>query len=155
MGRHPAAHHTRLTVHADTRRMDIVEEQKDYYRQRAEEYDEWWFRLGRYRLAPDASRHWFEDIREVDAALHRFEPRGAVLEYACGTGLWTRRLAHHAEQVTAVDSSFEMIRLNQARLPGHGNVRYIHDDIFTWSPPVAGSTYASSPTGSRMSPMNG
>jgi demethylmenaquinone methyltransferase/2-methoxy-6-polyprenyl-1,4-benzoquinol methylase len=69
--------------------VDPVAEQMAYYRERAGEYDEWWFRRGRYRLDPDAERRWFADVAEVEAALREFAPRGRVLEYACGTGLWT------------------------------------------------------------------
>lgn len=117
--------------------MDPVDEQVEYYRLRAPEYDRWWSREGRYRLAPDAERRWFADVAEVEAALHRFAPRGDVLEYACGTGLWTRHLLRHARQVTAVDSAPEMISLNRARAPAHEGVTFVHADIFSWTPPPA------------------
>lgn len=107
----------------------------EYYRQRAGEYDQWWFRQGRYRLAPEDERRWFADVAEVEAALDRFAPRGDVLEYACGTGLWTRHLVRHARQVTAVDSSAEMIRMNEERVSAP--VTYVHADVFTWTPPPA------------------
>jgi demethylmenaquinone methyltransferase/2-methoxy-6-polyprenyl-1,4-benzoquinol methylase len=113
----------------------VVEQQMEYYRLRAGEYDQWWFRQGRYRLAPEEERRWFADVAEVEAALYRFAPRGVVLEYACGTGLWTRHLVGHAVHVTAVDSSVEMIGLNRRRVSGP--VTYVHADVFTWTPPPA------------------
>jgi len=116
--------------------MDLVGEQMDYYRQRAGEYDQWWFRQGRYRLEPAAERRWFDDVAEVEAALDRFAPGGAVLEFACGTGLWTRRLVRHATSVTAVDSSAEVIARNRARVAGP--VTYVQADIFGWVPPPGG-----------------
>jgi SAM-dependent methyltransferase len=115
--------------------MGLVEEQMEYYRQRSDEYDQWWFRQGRYRLTPEDERRWFADVAEVEAALRRFAPRGEVLEYACGTGLWTRHLVGHDTHVTAVDSAAEMILLNQGRVAAP--VSYVHADVFTWTPPPA------------------
>lgn len=34
----------------------ILEEQIEYYRARAAEYDDWWFRRGRYDRGADANR---------------------------------------------------------------------------------------------------
>lgn len=119
------------------RPVDMVDEQMEYYRQRAGEYDQWWFRRGRYALPPDAERRWFADVAEVRGALDRFQPAGDVLEYACGTGLWTRQLVHHARRVTAVDSAAEMIALNRERVASP-TVHYVRADIFTWTPPPAG-----------------
>ena len=113
---------------------DLVEEQKAYYRARAGEYDEWWFRHGRYALAPEAKRDWMADVAETEAALRDFAPRGDVLELACGTGLWTHHLARHGGRVTAVDAAAEMIDRNRARVGG--GVTYVRADIFEWTPPA-------------------
>jgi SAM-dependent methyltransferase len=129
--------------------------QARYYRERAEEYDDWWFRHGRYDHGPDANARWFADAAEVKAALEQFEPVGEVLELACGTGLWTRHLAALGQHVTAVDASPEMLELNRKRVKGErvvnhdeGNgegavnhegvegpsVTYMEADIFDWEP---------------------
>jgi 16S rRNA A1518/A1519 N6-dimethyltransferase RsmA/KsgA/DIM1 with predicted DNA glycosylase/AP lyase activity len=42
--------------------------------------------------------------QEIQDALHRFAPRGNVLEIASGTGAGTRHLIKHATSVTALDS---------------------------------------------------
>jgi demethylmenaquinone methyltransferase/2-methoxy-6-polyprenyl-1,4-benzoquinol methylase len=118
--------------------VDPVDEQVEYYRQRAREYDRWWWREGRYRLPPEDERRWFADVAEVEAALDRFAPRGDVLEYAGGTGLWTRHLLRHARHVTVVDAAPEMIALNRARAPAHEAVTFVRADIFSWTPPAAG-----------------
>jgi SAM-dependent methyltransferase len=118
---------------ADT---NILDEQARYYRERAPEYDDWWFRRGRYDNGPEANARWFTDVAEVEAALVRFGARGDVLELACGTGLWTRHLVRTARRVTAVDASPEVIALNRARI-GDADVEYVQADIFGWRPAAA------------------
>jgi SAM-dependent methyltransferase len=114
--------------------MDRLAEQRDYYRQRAPEYDEWWQRQGRYELEPEARANWFADMREVEAALDAFGPAGDVLEFAAGTGWWTQHLARHARHVTAVDASAETLALNRRRVGAH--VTHVQADIFDWTPPA-------------------
>ena len=36
-----------------------LQEMKTYYRERAREYDEWFYRQGRYNHGPEASARWF------------------------------------------------------------------------------------------------
>jgi ubiquinone/menaquinone biosynthesis C-methylase UbiE len=107
--------------------------QARYYRERAEEYDDWWFRRGRYDHGLDANARWFADAAEVKDALERFEPVGEVLELACGTGLWTRHLAALGQHVTAVDASSEMLELNRKRVKD-SSVTYVEADLFEWEP---------------------
>jgi ubiquinone/menaquinone biosynthesis C-methylase UbiE len=116
--------------------MDLIDEQVEYYRRRAGEYDEWWFREGRWALPEPARHRWLADVAEVEAALERFAPGGEVLELACGTGLWTRHLVRHAGRLTAVDAAPEMIARNRDRVPGE--VSYVRADIFDWTPPAHG-----------------
>jgi ubiquinone/menaquinone biosynthesis C-methylase UbiE len=120
----------------ETRRQDvqdILAEQALYYRERAGEYDDWWFRRGRYDHGPSANRQWFADAAQVEAALERFRPDGQTLELACGTGLWTSRLVRHASSLTAVDFSPEVLALARARA-GDTGVSYVQADLFTWEP---------------------
>ena len=95
---------------------EAIAEQIEYYRARAGEYDEWWVRRGRYALPPELERQWFHDVAQAETALRDFAPTGRVLELACGTGLWTRHLVGHAQHVTAVDASPEVIEYNRERL---------------------------------------
>src|SRR5918911_4907561 len=83
----------------------LLAEQRRYYRERASEYDDWWFRRGGYVLDAETAAAWFADVRELEAALDAFAPRGDVLELAAGTGIWTRHLLRHADRVTAVDAA--------------------------------------------------
>ncbi|MFN8497504.1 MAG: class I SAM-dependent methyltransferase [Anaerolineae bacterium] len=112
---------------------DTLQEQIDYYRARAPEYDEWFLRLGRYDKGAALNRLWFDEIRQVAEALEAFDPAGDVLELAAGTGWWTERLARHATRITAVDSSAEALALNRARV-GDDKVSYVQADLFAWQP---------------------
>src|SRR5579862_2819893 len=102
----------------------LLQEQIDYYRARAGEYDEWWFRAGRYDRGDEFNAQWHRETAEVEVALVAWlearRPR-KVLELACGTGLFTRHLAPRVEHVTAVDASPEVLAFNRARV-GASNV---------------------------------
>ena len=111
----------------------LLDEQIAYYRARAHEYDQWFFRQGRYDRGDEFLRAWSAEIETVEAALRGLHPYGRVLELACGTGLWTRRLVESASSVTAVDASAEVIAVNRERV-GSDAVRYVQADLFDWRP---------------------
>ena len=118
----------------DEARLDrLLAEQRDYYRERAQEYDDWWFRRGGYEFDAETEGRWFADVRELEAALDAFDPRGDVLELAAGTGIWTRQLLRQADRVTAVDAVAEVLELNRARTGGAAD--YVVADVFEWEPP--------------------
>jgi demethylmenaquinone methyltransferase/2-methoxy-6-polyprenyl-1,4-benzoquinol methylase len=114
----------------------ILAEQVAYYRKRAGEYDEWWFRTGRYDHGDELNAAWHADAREVESALTSFldqrKPRRA-LELACGTGLFTRWLAPRVGELLALDASPEVQAINRDRVQA-GNVRYEIADLFAWEP---------------------
>lgn len=107
---------------------DLVESQKRYYAARAPEYEDWWYRRGRYALPPEREARWREDVEEAQAALDAFGVRGDVVELAAGTGLWTSRLARSAERVVALDANRETLALN----PADAELRVV--DLFAWEP---------------------
>jgi len=115
---------------------DILREQLDYYRARAGEYDEWWYRMGRYDRGAELNAAWHADTQAVEAALDAWlearRPREA-LELACGTGLFTRRLAPRVQRLTAIDASPEALRINRARAASD-NVLCVEADLFDWEP---------------------
>jgi demethylmenaquinone methyltransferase/2-methoxy-6-polyprenyl-1,4-benzoquinol methylase len=113
--------------------MDLLEERIAYYRARAGEYDEWWLRLGRYDRGPEAKAEWLAEVEQLHRALDAFEPRGRVLELACGTGIWSRELARHADALTLVDSSPEVLAINAERVE-HPHLQRLQADLFTWQP---------------------
>lgn len=108
--------------------MSLLEEQKRYYAARAPEYDDWWYRRGRYTLEPAAKARWDADVAEVEEALRRLAPLGDVLELAAGTGIWTRQLVTLAARVVAVDASPETLALNAA------GAEHVVADMFAWEP---------------------
>jgi 2-polyprenyl-3-methyl-5-hydroxy-6-metoxy-1,4-benzoquinol methylase len=114
----------------------ILQDQIAYYRARAGEYDQWWFRTGRYDRGPEFNAQWQAEVDEVenelDAWLEARHPL-TLLELACGTGLFTRRLAPQVPHITAVDASPEVIAINRARV-GASNVEYVEADLFEWRP---------------------
>jgi len=111
----------------------VLTEQLDYYRARALEYDKWWMREGRFDRGTEANTRWFAETTELERVLERFEPRGDVLELACGTGLWTRHLVGYADTLTAVDAAPEVLAINRARVSDE-RVRYVEADLFDWAP---------------------
>ena len=112
----------------------VIAEQVAYYRARAPEYDDWFFRRGEYDHGAEWNRRWRAEVEELRSALDAVRPSGRVLELACGTGLWTERLVPRAAELTCVDASPEVIALNRERV-GAEHVEYIRADLFTWQPP--------------------
>jgi demethylmenaquinone methyltransferase/2-methoxy-6-polyprenyl-1,4-benzoquinol methylase len=96
----------------------LLEEQRAFYRAVAPEYEQ-------HRLKVPGGE-------EVEAALDQFDASGHVLELACGTGTWTKRLLRDASAVTAVDASKEMLAITARRVGKR--VRLIQADVFNWTP---------------------
>jgi 2-polyprenyl-3-methyl-5-hydroxy-6-metoxy-1,4-benzoquinol methylase len=111
----------------------LLSEQIEYYRARAGEYDEWFFRVGRYDRGPEHRAEWLHEVALVEAELRSTLESGEVLELACGTGLWTQHLARQHSRVVAVDASPEAIAINRRRVHSEA-VEYVVADLFDWEP---------------------
>ena len=111
----------------------LIDQQIKYYQARANEYDEWFLRQGRYDRGSDINNRWFKEVDEVRGALRSAKPTGSILELACGTGLWTQLLILFSTKLTAVDSSKEMIALNKERVKNY-QVQYHCENIFNFKP---------------------
>lgn len=87
-------------------------------------------------LAPEYLEHLLDlpGGAELADALDAFRPAGSVLELACGPGVWTRQLLRHANDVTAVDASPEMLAIAAGSVPSDAPVRFIEADLFAWEP---------------------
>lgn len=99
---------------------NILHEQIEYYRARAQEYD-----------------------RSISGAISIFEPAihmlsqlgkfNNVLELACGTGFWTKHLLQISEHVTAADAAPEMLKIAR-EYAGNERITYQQLDLFQWQP---------------------
>lgn len=112
----------------------VLDEQLDYYRARAPEYDEWFHRRGRYDRGEEATTRWWSEVDDVRATLRALELEGSsVLELAAGTGLWTEHLLAAGASVTAVDAAPEMLSKLQDRV-GTDRLTLVEADLFSWKP---------------------
>lgn len=107
----------------------ILKQQKDYYIARANEYDEWFLRKGRYDRGKKLNALWFSEVQELKQKLKQFNPKGQVMEIACGTGWWTQELVKYADHITAVDAVKEVLAICKKNIKSK-KVTYIQKDIF-------------------------
>lgn len=114
----------------------VLEEQKAYYQARAQEYDEWFYRRGRYDHGAEHTRQWEGEAAEVRHTLAAANLTGQVLDIAAGTGIWTQELIKTADHITVLDSSEEMLELNRRRVQSD-KVTYTLTDLFYWQPVMA------------------
>ena len=90
---------------------------RDYYEQRAPEYDDWWLGTGLFEARERPG--WHEDVAALQSALAALPP-ARTLDVACGTGFLTRCLPG---ELTGLDQSAAMLDVAGARVPGATFVR--------------------------------
>ena len=113
----------------------LLDEQLDYYRARAGEYDEWWERRGRYDRGGALNARWHAEISDVRRVFDTLPLDGDVVELAPGTGYWTDLLVDRCATVTAIDGSAEMTAVNKARLGDRSAaVDSLQANLFSWVP---------------------
>ena len=61
-------------------------------------------------------------IQAVSQKLIQEHDPGEVVEFGCGTGLFTKPLAQNAKHIVATDISDEMIKIARTRLEGYQNI---------------------------------
>ena len=115
---------------------DLLKQQIEYYRARAPEYDDWFYRHGRYDHGAAFQQQWESEAQIVRDQLFSSPRLAHVLEMAPGTGIWTQELIKLSDSVTALDASPEMIAINRAKLQSD-NVSYQQADLFRWQPQQA------------------
>jgi ubiquinone/menaquinone biosynthesis C-methylase UbiE len=111
----------------------VLQDQIAYYRVRAGEYDEWFYRVGRYDWGAERNGQWFAEVETVVKALREVGKIGTALELAAGTGNLTKELAAIAERVVALDASPEVLAINRDKV-NSANVEYRQADLFNWQP---------------------
>lgn len=112
----------------------LLQEQITYYRARASEYDQWFYRVGRYDRGETSNKQWFAEVETVVHILYQLGSMDTALELACGTGIWTEQLLKIAQHIDAVDASPEVINLNRTKLNNAPQVTYHQADLFAWQP---------------------
>lgn len=125
---------------------NVLQDQIAYYRARAGEYDEWFYRVGRYDWGAERNALWFAEVETVVKALRAVGKVGTALELAAGTGNFTKELAAIAGHVVALDASSEVLEINRAKTSPpdplsasrEGELRvsieYQQADLFNWQP---------------------
>ncbi|MDY6937994.1 MAG: class I SAM-dependent methyltransferase [Cyanobacteriota bacterium] len=112
---------------------ELLQEQIEYYQQRAPEYDEWFYRIGRYDRGAKHNQRWFDEVKVVQEALNELGTGHEILELACGTGIWTQKLLALGKTITAIDVSAKSISLNKRKVKSP-KVKYQTQDLFEWEP---------------------
>ncbi|WP_334815437.1 class I SAM-dependent methyltransferase [Nostoc sp.] len=112
---------------------NILQQQIEYYRARAKEYDQWFYRKGRYDRGIENNQRWFNEVAVIKNTLHQIGVVDDILELACGTGIWTQELLNIGKKITAIDASEEVITINRSKL-NLLSVEYYIKDLFSWQP---------------------
>ena len=68
--------------------------------------------------------------RTADLSLKYLKPSDRVLEFACGTGLLTFRLAPHVSHLRGIDISPEMTAVAREKARGLDNVEITNTELF-------------------------
>jgi ubiquinone/menaquinone biosynthesis C-methylase UbiE len=84
---------------------------KEYYDQRAPEYDDWWLGQGSY--ADRQRPGWDDELRLLEGVIHDLHPV-RTLDVACGTGFLTR---HLRGDVVGLDASASMLEVARRQAP--------------------------------------
>jgi len=85
---------------------------KQYYDNRAPEYDDWYRGIGRFARRDRPG--WDEDLQALQDDVAALAP-ARTLDVACGTGFLTR---HLRGEITALDQSERMLEVAAERVPG-------------------------------------
>lgn len=99
---------------------NILSEQINYYRARADEYDE----------SISSGQELFNMGKSLVLKLGTFDK---ILELACGTGVWTETLLKMGNHVTAIDAAPEMLKIAREKC-GDEQISYQQVDLFNWNP---------------------
>lgn len=99
---------------------NILNDQINYYRARADEYDE----------SISSGLETFEAGKALLSKLGKFDQ---ILELACGTGVWTETLLKMGNHVTAVDAAPEMLKIAKEKCDDD-RITYQQVNLFNWQP---------------------
>lgn len=93
-----------------------------YYNDRAQEYE-------KVYLNPDEQ----EDLLKAETVFQDLFSKKTVLEIACGTGYWTKRIAETATSVLATDVNESVIEIAREKRMNN-NVTFAVADMYSFTP---------------------
>ncbi|WP_315980456.1 class I SAM-dependent methyltransferase [Aliamphritea spongicola] len=97
-------------------------ELKEYYKNRATEFDEIYTRPERQ-----------QDIQQLTAFLKNSLAGKHVLEIACGTGFWTQKYSTDAASVLATDYNEAVLQVARSKDYSNPNIEFVADDAYSLS----------------------
>lgn len=104
---------------------DLDAEMRAYYAARADEYDDWYLRRGRYSHGVLADMAWQADLDAATVWLDRLPLSGEIVELAAGTGWWSPLLAQKGT-LSIYDVVEEPLERARQRLVAHGLTAHLH-----------------------------
>jgi len=121
---------------------DLEAEMIRYYAARAQEYDNWYLRLGRYSHGDDSDAAWRTDLERVREWLVTVPMSGEIVELAAGSGWWSAVLAGKG-RLSLYDASPEPLGFARARLEALGlPVQFEIRDAWTEPDRAVGGLFA-------------
>ena len=115
---------------------EALKQQIEYYEARAPEYDDWFYRRGRYDWGNEKNLEWANEADEIRRHFHGFRGFDDSLELASGTGIWTTEILRTSQRVTCLDASAAMIEINRGK-QNNDRATYRQTDLFAWEPDAA------------------
>jgi demethylmenaquinone methyltransferase/2-methoxy-6-polyprenyl-1,4-benzoquinol methylase len=97
----------------------------DYYEARADEYDDWYLRRGRYGHGPIHDAAWNAELDAAGRWLDGLPMQGRIVELAAGTGWWSPLLAGKGE-LWLYDAAESPLERARQRLLAHGLRAHLH-----------------------------
>ena len=97
-------------------------ELKEYYKNRATEFDDIYTRPERQN-----------DIQQLTAFLKHNLAGKHVLEVACGTGFWTQKYSTDAASVLATDYNEAVLQVARSKAYSNPNIEFVTDDAYSLS----------------------
>jgi ubiquinone/menaquinone biosynthesis C-methylase UbiE len=99
--------------------MSVDDDLREYYAARANEYDDWYLRRGRYSHGPESDAAWRSELDQAERWLEGLPIRGEIVELAAGTGWWSVALARNGA-VSLYDVNAAPLEIARQRLASHG-----------------------------------
>jgi demethylmenaquinone methyltransferase/2-methoxy-6-polyprenyl-1,4-benzoquinol methylase len=112
---------------------DLEAEMIRYYAARAQEYDNWYLRLGRYSHGAESDAAWRADLERARVWLDGVPMSGDIVELAAGSGWWSPVLAARGS-LSLYDTSPEPLAFARSRLETLG-LRAQFEVRDAWSEP--------------------